>query len=664
MIAIAIFFGAGLLALLIPARRLPSAGAILAIGCALVVLCGLAGGLASSLTLGRLLAAVLALGGTLAAAWRFGRLPRRGRVVAPYFREPISLLLVVLVASGVYMLWRGARTPILSYDVLSYHIPLARAFAESDGGGAVLRTPGIFYARMPLGIPILEAPFVTPQYGNGFGTGLHLLIGIAILACASCAWRVTALLGGRRRTRILAAVFVIWHPMLADPFLGALADPLVALMALAGLELLLLARMRSGVTAQAALAGIVAGTAFAMKFSAVGVVLIPLGIVAAAPLLLGMNRRTWLVPVVYTVAAIAIMSPWLLRAQSIGGHPLYPFGGQSPDWTAEQAAFVVQAHKPVSPIEGLYWTDFLSKSQLFGFTLVQPPLSLLLILALGGLLCGRHRRIAPLLVAVGAGYLFFLTVRDNPARFLAPAVMLIVPAAALGAAQTTIGPVASRLLLPMVLLVWFSTVYTRTVQWFQFEGSYNPEERIAMLDLLGPEYMQVVRNANDATKGEGRLLLLFEARGALFPAKTGWHTVWDQPPWADALRSAETPDDFRRSLAAMGFTGILVNEFEWSRFLLFYARDKFPELNPAPRELSSRSMIGSIGLQSPPDLRRRALAEFPPHRFAGFTERQLTILADFLLSQWQNRASFTPAGSVSYIWYAPLPKDDSPAHDS
>ena len=657
MIALLLYLALGY-AILIPLRRLPSFGAAFAVGLAACAFAGFfSGWFFESRVLIQMLQAlgVLALAGQL-AAWRFlpgWKIKHRGGGFASLrsSRVPGRLygylfVLLVVIALAAYALFSGL--PVVMYDVLSYHIPLAWAALE-NGGADMLRDPEVFYARMPVGAAILEAPFTTEAYQGGLGASLHLFVAACVLSCASSAARVAAWLGGHYTARRLAALAVLFHPLFVKGIQAAVYDPAVALMAVAGVELLLWAASRRGHWLLALLAGTLGGTAMVLKFSAAGTALIPLGLISIGLLFsrssfrIVMSRQRLLVPVFLGAGALLALAPWLYRAQVIGGHPLFPFRGETPQWTKEQAEFVVQRHEPVTPLDSAYWLDLAKENELLGLPLPFTGLSVFWIIAAGIALRRRLWHLAPLFFAGFAGYLFWLTVRHNPDRFLLPAVAILIPAGAVAAGRFFANYPARQIAVGvMTFLILLEAAQTaRTALTIDPVQRENPRQ--AALEQLGPRFADVVNQANEELNS-GQVLLFFEARGALFErGHSVYRTVWDQPLWAEELKNSENASDLASRLEERGVTLIFVNEFEWGRLLQFYARESFP---------GDESLMGIIGLTSPDT--QRALEAYPSHRFARLTERDLTILEEFLRSQRRAARAVAPAGRHAEIWYAPL----------
>ena len=168
------------------------------------------------------------------------------------------------------------------------------------------------------------------------------------------------------------------------------------------------------------------------------------------------------------------------------------------------------------------------------------------------------------------------------------------------------------------------------------------------------DVMRVIQvGMEKARQGEGKLLLLFEARAGMFPKPGTYNTVWDRPAWAAMLKSSETPADFHNQLYNAGYSGLLVNEAEWGRLLDFYGGERTGGGGP---------FYGNIGLRGPlsDDRKIELLGAFPPFVFAELDERALTILYDFLNTLRRNTLVGAQNGPVSEIWLASFPSPAFP----
>ncbi|MBX3729756.1 MAG: hypothetical protein KF858_11275, partial [Candidatus Sumerlaeia bacterium] len=238
-----------------------------------------------------------------------------------------------------------------------------------------------------------------------------------------------------------------------------------------------------------------------------------------------------------------------------------------------------------------------------------------------------------LVAAVFMGYAAWLTVGLAPKRFVLP--MTGVLAAILG--QTLAGlrrrDLMGHVLVGVLLALVIST------------AAPNMRRR-HLLPWRGdvwrmPLTEDMVLAAREAA-GEGRVLLLFEARGRPFGPRAEITTVWDVPTWTGELRAATDGRDFAQRLAAAGYGSVVVNEFELGRLLAFYGG------------VEADWRAGPISLAGGGEEADRLLATYPPARFAGLDNRDRGVLLQFLDLSRRGALSRIPAGQSAEIWVSPL----------
>ncbi len=563
----------------------------------------------------------------------------------------IRALFMLLCGMALVQFVRLAGIPLVNYDVLGYHVSIAQGFLAEQSAFALLHDPQSFYARLPLGASILEGLFTG---ANPYGCGIQFFIIFCVIAGAQSAATVTALLGGRTVARWLAAILYLFHPLIVNNVMQGLVDPLTTLFAIAGAEMLLRMFSRSGCAWHGAVAGFLVGASFATKYSAAGIVIIPLLIAAVLASWSQWKRhgaaRSLRRLAVFVVGIALAAGPWLLRAYAVGGSLAHPFRGETPSWTAQQARFVVDAHGRTSPLSFDYWSAAVSKTKTFGYEIPFVGVSALVVCA-ALMLFSRHRsRGLPLVIAAGLGYAAWLLMRDNPARFLLPAVAFLVPVAAIGATQSLRNRIAARVVCAALLVcVCWANVGSAKVA-MQVDGVYTAPARCEVLGgYLGEGYQSIVNSAL-AENDEGRILLVFEAREALFNGRADANAVWDQPRHVAALKKARSAAEFANSLRRADVSGIFVNEFEWGRLLDFYAKEQLP---PGDKHMGRIGMTAKLGEGE----FLKCLAAYPPHRFAGLNRRELKILRDFLLTCRRNASAVSPAGPGAEIWCAQIPDE-------
>lgn len=610
----------------------------MAIGCAAAVPL-----LAAASAVGNVFAGVGAIGIAAAAlGLAFRRTLRRGRNLCRIGKAEGAMLL--LAAAGAAIMLPTVVRPELSYDVLSYHLPVARHLRTSFG-----YIEGNYYSRLPSAAFLLYAPVVPSGDRTLEAPGVRLLIWCSLVAGAGLCARVAGQLGARRAPGAAAAALYAWHPMAVSSLLNSNSDLLTAMFALAAFERALSA-LRSRSATSWIVAGFLAATAVGTKFSALGIVALPMlagsivGLAGRGAAMKAIGRAC-----VLLMAGIAAgYAPWMIRSAAIAGNPLHPFAGEAEGWSRVQNDFLVEQHRPQSPLSAAYWRDALGKADVLGYGLaVVPPdpetgeggvrISAILLVVLASLARGRHAGTRFALVAVAGGCAAWLTVGLAPARFVLPGVGL---ALALAVATVSGAPffglrVGGGALLGLAFA--FAAFGQARGGTLGMPWSAEAWQRGSLL----PENVHAAALDSEA---KGRLLVLFEARGRWFPEGALLNTVWDVPPWADDLRASSDARDFAARLRDRGIDRVFANEFEWGRLVNFYGG------------LEPRPAMGTVGTAEPRGDLLAHLGAYPPFRHAEFDEGHLRTLAEFLVLARDGATQLAPAGPVSAIWLAPVPQ--------
>ncbi len=558
--------------------------------------------------------------------------------------RPSSITAWVLITGALIVMAPVVIRLQLSYDVLSYHLPLTTHLRESFGYMA-----GNYYSRLPAGAFLLYAGAGVGNQNQGIeAAGLKVMLLFSVLAGASLCCRLAGQAGCRRQWRGFAGVLYAWHPMVWNCVLNSNSDLLTSMFALAAVERAL-SGARTHRKSSLMLAGFLASSAAGIKFSALGIVVIPVvaGVVAATIRERKKTRAVVVAAVFVAIGAIAGYAPWLLRSWIVGGHPFHPFAGQTEGWSSEQNEFLVSQHLPRSLLAREYWSAAFSQLQVFGYNLTLSPsdemtgrggahLSVLLLFVASSLTRFRHSGTRLLLVSIVGGYCAWLTVGQAPARFVLPAVAMAI---ALTVTTISKAPMKGLRIAACGLLV-LAFAFTSARQWSN--GTFIlPWVREAW-QRTGAMPESVHKAAWENHEGT-RLLLLFEARSRWFPDDSIYNTVWDLPPWADDLKASRDSSDFATRLREAGYTHVFVNEFEWGRLINFYG------------ELERPVPFGDVGANEYlPDI-IDWLSAYPPCRFAGFTRENLQVLAEFLVLTRETPSDAAPAGRVAEIRLASIP---------
>jgi hypothetical protein len=342
--------------------------------------------------------------------------------------------LVMVLACPAFVL---ALYPPLGFDQTLYHLPFARAFAESGG---VRWLPTLIYPVFPqlaellnAAVLLLASDVATQMTGC---LGLIGCVGLAFVwtreqASPAGGWLAAAMLAGSPCAVYLAATGYV--------------EPLLALLGLSSLYAAERAH-RNGDIGWIVVAGALAGTAASVKYQ--GLFLLP------ASLLLAIRRGPWRAVVrpfaCYTIAASLTLVPTYARIVALTGNPLFPFFpaifGSSP-WDADEFVRPVGARRPLLAATFL-WDLTFRRHAVGGLPFWSPAFAFGAPLVIAGIWQQPAlRRLALVFLA----YLLVAPLNSHYFLGMAPLWCVLVGSGAAGLAGSS--PTARRLLVAGALIV-------------------------------------------------------------------------------------------------------------------------------------------------------------------------------------------------------------------
>jgi hypothetical protein len=334
----------------------------------------------------------------------------------------------------------AAVLPPLDFDVIEYHLQVPKEWYQA---GRITFLPHNVYGNMPLGAEMFALLGMTLVPGeNGWWYGA--LIGKVLMALTSILTALLLYSAGRRvgstTAGVVSALVYLSTPWIYLVSVSGRNEGVMAFyLALAVYGIWLWRRESDEVEPSLAtqshwlkLAGFFAGSAAAVKYTAVPFVVLPLLLAA----LLGHRRFDWRAGLVFTIGALAACGLWYAKNVALTGNPVYPLAAnvfdsatRTPEKTAQWNA--AHATPPVSEI-GVETERLLLKSEWLSPLLV--PLAALAVLAT------PYRRTTFWLAALLGFYLlcwFGFTHRID--RFWVPALVLVAWLAGLGATWSALG---------------------------------------------------------------------------------------------------------------------------------------------------------------------------------------------------------------------------------
>lgn len=513
--------------------------------------------------------------------WCLWRRPSAG------FGAPGWLGLSLAALWGVWVV-AGALLPPTGIDELVYHLDVPRRILEA--GRFVPFTDNVL-AYFPQGgdMLLLLGLGVTGEVGARLFHGLTgLLGGLAVYGAARD-------LCGRWASLLAASVYLTVPTglVIASWAYVDLHFTLYAFLALVCTQRLVRAWDRAEdreLWTWAVLAGLMAGGAWAAKYTGLQLTLILL-LVVLVESLRGSRRGSPLQSVALPAVAGLVVAPWLVRNWLVTGWPLFPFraGGfelaEGLNWGPERADLLMAW---LSQFGGGVERSFLGKlaspivvfvnarfDDLTAFDGIAGPVFLLAPLAF----LQRSGREVRILGTFAAAYLLYWAFTTTQVRFLLPALpplAILVGVAAEGRLRRWLAPVAVVLVAVSVGLGVYQV--HRQDPWAYWSGSAERSEWLA--DRVGVYPLYQIAN-RELQVGErlylvnmrtfGYFLDLREtesglARRALggssepYPAGFRADYVFQQYSLGERLATATSPADLDRFFADMGITHLMIDE--------------------------------------------------------------------------------------------------------
>ncbi|NOT02229.1 MAG: hypothetical protein HOP29_16595 [Phycisphaerales bacterium] len=324
-----------------------------------------------------------------------------------------------------------------------------------------------------------------------------------------------------------------------------------------------------------ALAGGMAGFACGFKYSAVGLVWLPL--LAAAGLL---RWPTWMGRVsgmtAFGTASLLTFSPWLIRNAVTTGNPVFPlansiFRAYPEGWGEAESAHFAACHQPGPGESGIgqrlaaLWDRVvMDRDQRFG------PLVLVLaaarLMGLIGRVRDRMDRLLGVVLLVQVVVWLFGT--HLYARFAVPMAVPLVLLAGRCAAGVAPGLRTRVMATAIVVGMAFSAVMIGRLYWEHVyaDGTKLPLEGAASFFLdgegSGQEHLAVI---NRELPGDARILMIGDARAFYFRRAVDYWVVFNRNPFVEQVRGDPDPVRAMAWLRGQGYTHVLVHWAEIGR---------------------------------------------------------------------------------------------------
>ena len=488
------------------------------------------------------------------AGWRVWReLWNERQLPRPVWMAAALLAFVPLLLLALY--------PPTAFDATLYHLPFARAFAETGG------VPFLVDRRFPVFPQASEVLFAAVMlFGPDLAAHGVELLATLLTAALLVAWGRRAFPGWRPAGWIAAAAF-LGNPIV--PYLAGTAYIEAGLTLFVAASFYALDRWRSGDgTPWLALAAAFGATAADAKYLG----LFFLGAAGLAVLLAGGRSRSISRPIrgrlrdglLFAGVAAAFLAPWYLRIYLHTGNPIFPYlpqvFGPNP-WQSLPRPEVVEPLAARLLRWGRLPWDVLFERVRYN---QQPPFSPVCLAAIPLLAFGtiRDARVR-FLLAVSGVYALIFTWLPSDSRYLVPLLPLVSLAlvASLASLADRWPRLASRrqawaLGLACFLPGWLYTGY-RIVR--QGPLPRTPKAREAYLAQRLPVYPAVAWL--NRTRGSAYTLYAFRAEDMAYFADGRFLGDWIGLASFDrVLRGLRTPADLNARLRSLGADHLLISE--------------------------------------------------------------------------------------------------------
>jgi hypothetical protein len=469
-------------------------------------------------------------------------------------RPPLAPAVVTALLFVPYLAL--AAVPAWQADDMTYHLALARQFAEAHG---YVQPDDNIFASLPLGWESIEAALHV--YGPPFEGRLLSVWAMSWAALATAGLAQTV--GARGAAWCAPAMLAI--PTVLEVGSSAYVEGWLLLLVVLALRFAI---------AGSWWAAVFVGLALQVKYTAVAVfvfvlVLLLLDVLRRAPD--DSMARARRVPL-YAIAAVAIGAPFFLRNWIERGNPVFPtafdiFGGRG--WDSWRA----WAYGEINSRYGMGHTLvdwallpirlFTTRSLDDGFEGALGP-----VLGIGALVGVVRARARPrfLLVAFVVLWSAFWALTTQQIRFFMPAVPALVVLAA-----------DSRWIVPAlaVHLLWAAPTIRTIVERQHTLAYWSGElDREALLSMMLPEnYPPSLAVDRLVPPGEKVWLVWMRAYTYYFPRDFRLDCVFESWRFDELIDQAPTVEDVPRALAAEGFRYVLVND----RFMISEnAKEMYP----------------------------------------------------------------------------------------
>ncbi|MFH2203678.1 MAG: glycosyltransferase family 39 protein [Elusimicrobiota bacterium] len=514
---------------------------------------------------------------------------------------PLEWLLLAVLAYSVFYHLLGALAPETFYDSLVYHLGAPNTYRLR---GRIVPIEGILHTNFPQNMEMLYLLGMLFR-GEILAKLMHLwmmlltvaaIYGLGRTACS----RQTALCACALFCTVPVTAFAAWHTSVEC---GAAFWSLMGIWALVRGFYAQESPQPAATARWFLVSGIFHGLALGVKYTAAwnaaaALVLMLLWLYRAPKI---ERRAKLLLPVLWSLAALAVFAPWLVKNALFTGNPVYPFLGA----VFGQSGLYPDAAALKDSARGHFWYGGLRHWQTWLltpwllFTQGRSHYSFIgpLLVAFFPLIFRVRKAVFPfgwLLLAFGVQYIAW-SASSSMVRFFIPALALFCLYAAhqLTALGREWRPWAPWLVVPIVLwnLAWNGAMLLQKEVPVVVFGHETKEQYLGRAHIgYPPQQYEMARYINATLPPDARLMLLGDVRTAFLERDSATCSLFDEHPFLRALRTAPTAAGLQAILRAGGFTHVLADYPETLRNL----QRRLHALTPEQLRILSRFWRGHL----------------------------------------------------------------------
>lgn len=517
---------------------------------------------------------------------------------------PFLSLGILCAATPPGVLWAEEGR---GYDVLEYHLAVPREHLDN---GRIAYLPHNVYASFPANVEtlylwtmVLRGEPIEAMYSAKV---LNLLLGVLAVWAAFLAGRELG-----RRAALVAALLMGGVGWLV--YLSGVAYVENGLLFFGTLAIGALLRCRPNSTPPhgrwALTAGLMAGLSCGCKYSAIGMIAMPIGLILAARSFRA-ARTGRMALVAFLGATVLALSPWLIRNAIQTGDPVFPLGAPivgdyPPGWDELRAEHFAESHRP-----SLHERPLWDRAQLLWHRVIYDESGRrtgiwLWVLGLSAVwVCRRDQHVLALAAILAVQLAAWMFASHLLARFAVP---MLIPLVLLAARLTEVfrARLAGRVFLAVVCAGLANNLFFITRLYADHLYPRGKPIPIHGLDAKfmeenwpGLEYLAALNRLPHRT----RLLMVGDARGYYVRPTFDYCVVFNRNPFAEYVERRTGPDDVLRWLRQEKYSHVFVNWTEIDRlrrssygFAPSITRDLFDQLLAAGLKRIDGFRLGPSG---------------------------------------------------------------------